>query len=142
MTEANLNRLTQLDERLKIIEVNELRFQIAVAGKLSRIEAMAKIMGISDLIEANKIYPGFKLFMPDKVEKLAEMIKEEAWEIEKRMLQLMDGSVSTRRGKPKPKTNNGVKPAARGRRGARGGHAAGESLVGTGPPDLSAGARG
>jgi hypothetical protein len=110
MTEANLTRLTQLDERLKVIEVNELRFQIAVASKLSRIEAMAQILGISDLINNQKNYPKSELTIYEKVERREQLIKEESREIERRMLDLMQGPAPKRRAKPKPKTNNGVKP--------------------------------
>ena len=50
LTEKNRNLLAQLDERLTAREIEEWRFQTTIVGSLSRIEAMAKLLNYSDLI--------------------------------------------------------------------------------------------
>lgn len=103
MVEANSTLLRQLDERLNILLMDQARFQIAVAGKLSRIEAMVQILRISELIHTLGQYPKCELNLFQKLEQQDQMIDEHSREIEGRMLDLMQGVTSTRRSRRRSK---------------------------------------
>jgi hypothetical protein len=86
MAKTNLELLTRLGERLEASERAHIRFEFAVVGKLSRIEAMAQLLGLSNTIVSCRKYGGS---VTDKAEKLEELIDEQSREIESRLMKYL-----------------------------------------------------